>query len=82
MNTTESVLLIVLSVFLALFLSLAIAVTILSIKLVKSVRGIVLKAETIVDSVETAADVVKNASGPLATLKVIKNIIDLVQHKK
>lgn len=82
MNTTESVLLIILSVFLALFLSLAIAVTILTIKLVKSVRGIVLKAETIVDSVETAADVVKNASGPLATLKVIKNIIDLVQHKK
>lgn len=82
MNTTESVLLIILSVFLALFLSLAIAVTILTIKLIKSVRSIVLKAETIVDSVETAADVVKNASGPLATLKVIKNIIDLVQHKK
>ncbi|MDL2342053.1 MAG: hypothetical protein QFB87_03175 [Patescibacteria group bacterium] len=82
MTTTQSVLLIILSVFLALFLGLAIALTVLTIKLVKSVKRIVLKAEEVVDSVETAAEVVKNASGPLATLRVIKNIVDLVNRKK
>jgi len=82
MNTTESILLIILSVFLALFLGLAIALTVLTIKLVKSVKAIVVKAENVVDSVETAAEVVKNASGPIATLRVIKNIVDLVQRKK
>lgn len=82
MNNPESIILIILSVFLALFLALAIAVLVLVIKLIRSVKAIVLKAETVIDSVETAADVVKNASGPLATLKVIKNIIDLVQRNK
>ena len=82
MNTTESILLIILSVFLALFLGLAIALTVLTIKLVKSVKAIVVKAENVVDSVETAAEVVKNASGPIATLRVIKNIVDLVQRKR
>jgi hypothetical protein len=82
MTETQSVLLVILSVFLALFLALAITATILGIKLIKSVKRIITKAETVIDSVETAADVVKNATGPLATLKVIKNIIDLVQRKK
>lgn len=82
MSTTESILLIILAAFLALFLGLAIALTILSIKLVNSVKAIVVKAENIVDSVETAAEVVKSASGPVATLRVIKNIVDLVQRRK
>ncbi len=82
MTMTESILLIILSVFLALFLGLAIALMVVSIKLVKSLKQIVAKAEMIVDSVETAAEVVKNASGPIATLRVLKNIVDLVQRKK
>ena len=82
MTTTESILLIILAAFLALFLGLAIALTVLSIKLVNSVKEIVAKAGSVIDSVETAADVVKNASGPIATLRIIKNIVDLVQRKK
>lgn len=82
MTTTESILLIILAAFLALFLGLAIALTVLSIKLVNSVKEIVAKAGSVIDSVETAADVVKNASGPIATLRVIKNIVDLVQRRK
>lgn len=82
MNTTESILLVILSVFLALFLALAITAMVLVIKLVKNVRLIVAKAEMAIDSVETAADVFKSASGPLAALRVIKNIIDLTQRKK
>lgn len=80
--TAESVLLIILSVFLALFLLLAIIAVVLVIKLIKMIKLIVAKAETVIDSVESAADVVKNASGPLAAFKVIKNIVDLVQKSK
>lgn len=82
MNNPESILLIILSIFLALFLLLSIIAIVLVIKLIKNIKAIVLKAESVIDSVETAADVVKNASGPMATLKVIKNIVDLVQRSK
>lgn len=82
MTTAETVLLIILAVFLALFLLLAIAGAILTIKILKSVKRVVAKAEGVVDSVETAADVIRNASGPLAAVRVVKNIVDLVHRKK
>ncbi|HSW37268.1 MAG TPA: hypothetical protein VLG37_02770 [Candidatus Saccharimonadales bacterium] len=82
MTSTETALLIILAIFLALFLLLAIISAIISIKIFLSVKRVVAKAENVVDSVESAADVFKQASGPLAVLKVIKNIVNLSGHKR
>ncbi|MBC7546393.1 hypothetical protein H7171_01460 [Candidatus Saccharibacteria bacterium] len=80
LTTVEMVILIILVVFLALALILSVATLVLIIKLVKSVKRIVAKAEDVVDSVEVATDVLKNVSGPLATLRVLKNIVSIVQN--
>jgi len=82
MSTTDTVLLIILTSLMSLFFLLAIAAVVAVLKLISSVRHAVTKAESLIDSVESAASVFKDASGPLAAFKLIKNIVDLVQHKK
>ncbi len=52
---------------------------IIVLKLLASVRQVVAKAEGVVDSVESAAEVLKDTGGRLAFLKLIRNIIKLVQ---
>jgi hypothetical protein len=47
------------------------------IKLAKAVRTVVAKAEHVVDSAEAATEVLKNASGPLAFLKLVRNIMKM-----
>jgi hypothetical protein len=82
MSTTDTVLLIILDVLVGLFFLLCSIAVLYVIKLLKSVQRVALKAESVVDSVESAADVLKGASGKLAVIKLIKNIVDTVQHKK
>lgn len=79
LNTVEMIILIILAAFLAIALVLSVVALIFIVKLIKSIKRIVTKAEDVVDSVEVATDVLKNASGPLATLRVLKNIITVVQ---
>jgi len=52
------------------------------VKILHTVRRVANRAEEVVDSVESAADVLKNAGGKLALFKVLKNVIDLTQRKK
>lgn len=78
MDTAAYILVIINSVFLALFLLLAIVATVAVIKLVKQIRLAVDKAEDVIETAEEVADAFKNVGGPLAALKLVKNIVELV----
>lgn len=78
MNTADHVFLIILASLLSLFFLLGIAVLIVILKLLAGVRRVVAKAEDVVDSVESAAEVIKDTQGPLAFFKLVRNIIKMV----
>jgi hypothetical protein len=82
MSTYDTTLLTVLTILMSIFFLLGIIAAAMFIKVMTSVRVVVQRAEAVVDSVETAAEVLKDASGKMAVFKLIKNIIDLVQRKK
>ncbi len=81
MTTTDTVLLIIVTSLLSLLLLAAIALTVILIKLAATVRRVVGKAENVVDSVESAAEVLKDTQGRLAFVKLVHNIIKLAQRK-
>jgi len=78
MDQAESILVIITSSVLILFLLLSIVAAIYVIKMVKQVKRVVAKAEEVIDTAEAAAEAVRHASGPMAALKLIKNIVTLV----
>lgn len=79
LSTVQQVLLSILAATLALFLILAIAIAVMVIRLLKSLRTIVDKAEKVVESAEAVGDILKKASGPLGVFRLIQGIID---HKR
>lgn len=81
MSTTDTVLLIIVTALLSIFIIMCIAITIVVLKLIANVKQIVIKAETAIDSVESAADIFKNVGGKVSILKLVKNIVDMTQHK-
>lgn len=81
MTTTETVLAIILTGLLSLFFALCIAAMIVVLKLLASVRRVVAKAENVVDSVESAAEVLRDTQGRLAFFKLVRNIIKLVKKR-
>ena len=82
MTTTDQVLIIILCVLLSIFFALCIAVMVGVLKLIGSLRQIVDKAEEAVESVESAAEVLKNSTGKLAFFKLLSNLIKMSQGKK
>ena len=82
MTTTDNVLLIILTSLLSLFFLLGIVALVYALQILGTVRRVVNRAEVVVDSVEAAADVLKDASGKMAIFKLFKNILDLMQHKE
>jgi hypothetical protein len=82
MTTTDTVLLVILTSLMSLFFLLGIVSLIMVVRILSSVKRVLIRAENVVDSVEAAADVLKDAGGKLAVFKLIKNIIDMAQHKK
>jgi hypothetical protein len=79
MTTTDQVLLIVVAALLSIFLLLLIGVMVGILKLIKALREMVAKAEEVADSVESAAEVLRDTSGPLAAFKLIRNIMKATQ---
>jgi hypothetical protein len=75
MENAESILVIINSTFLAIFLIAGIVLFLLAIKLVKQLKLIAAKAEKAVESVEHAGEFFKNTSGPLALVSFVRNII-------
>ncbi len=82
MDTSQEVLVVILSAALAVLLILTIVVSVLAIKLLQSVQRISEKAEHIIENVEQVGDTFKNAAGPLALVKVISNIVRMVSKNK
>lgn len=78
MNTTEHILLIVLAAALALFLLLAIVITVQVIRLLKTINKITDKAERVIETAENVGEVFKNAAGPLALMRIVSNVVNTV----
>jgi hypothetical protein len=78
MSTLDSVLLIIITSLLSLLFLVWIFLAVVLIKLVIAVKKTVTKAEEVLDSVETAAEVLKDTGGKFAFFKFIRNIIKLV----
>jgi hypothetical protein len=75
-------LVIILSVFLALFLILGIIIFVEILKVMKTVRRIADKAEHVIDSAESVGAIFRNVSGPLSLMKVVANIVEsATKHK-
>lgn len=70
-ETAYQALVIILSVTLAVFLVLAIILSILGIKFMKKANRVADSAEVVADNVETFSTSLRNASGPAAVMRVI-----------
>jgi hypothetical protein len=81
MTTLDTVLLIIVTALLSIFFILCIAASIIALKLLSSVRQVVAKAENVVDSVENAADVLKDAQGRMAFFRLVRNIVKLAKKR-
>ena len=82
LSTTQQVLLVILGSALAVFVVLAIVVTVLVIRLLVTVRLITAKAERLIESAEAVGQVFKKASGPVGIFNVLKGAFDMVQQHK
>ncbi len=81
MNDIERALLIILSSFLALFLTLSIVAIYKFIQVIKSIQRIAEKAEHIADNAESLSDIFVKSSGPIAFGKLLSHIAESVFHK-
>lgn len=81
MNTAEQILVIMLSTALAVLLVLAIIAVVHLIRLLKVLQVIAVKAEGLIESAESTADMVKNAVGQLSVLKFVNSVVDFVRRK-
>lgn len=80
-NTWFEVLVIILSVFLALFLILAIVLTYKLIQIAKQAKHIVDQAEQVADRAESISAFFEKTATPVALLKLFSNISEAI-HKK
>lgn len=79
MNGAEHVLVIILSSFLAVFLLLSIIVLVFTVKLLKHLRHITERAESIADRAEAVSSFVGKAAGPMAIVKLVAGIVESVR---
>ncbi len=83
MNTAFDILVIVLSSLLGIFLILLITVVVFVLKIIASVKRLILKAEDAIDSAEEAALMLKRASGPIGAARTITDLVGtILKHKQ
>lgn len=83
MNTTEQILLLILSGALAVFLILGIVAIIKTIQILNVVKQITVKAEMIADRAESVSEMFEKTAGPIAIARLFANISEAVKrHKK
>jgi hypothetical protein len=75
MQNAESILIIILAAVLIVFLVMAITALVLVIKLIRTTKRFVDRAEKMAETAGEAAEILRNASGPLAVFKLIRNIV-------
>lgn len=81
MTTTEQILLIILSIFLAIFLLLSIVVLIWLIKIFRQLKRIIDKAERLTDRAEIIAHFFERTAPHVAIGRLISNITQTVFNK-
>lgn len=82
LGTSESILVIILSVLLAIFLVLSIAIAILVLKVINQVKSVIEKAHTIADQAEHVTTFFKDTSAPVAIGKMIANIFNANRERR
>ena len=83
MNTAEQILVIILASFLAIFLLLAIIVTVKAIQVMSRLKDVVEKAKEVADNVESASEMLRKTAGPIAVGRFFMNMADVVtKHKR
>lgn len=78
MENAETILVIVLSSFLAIFLLLSIILAIKCIQIANQIKQITLKAEQFVDKAESVGEFFKKSSSSFAGFRLIAHIADSV----
>lgn len=77
------ILVIILSVFLAIFLILSIAIAVLTLKLVKSLREVATKGGAIVDRVEEIGETFAKNAGAVGMLRLLMKFVTTAsKHKR
>lgn len=74
MENAQGILVITLGIFLAVFLLLAINALIIMVRILKSVRRIFLTIESATDNLDSAIEVLKKSTGPVAVGKIILSL--------
>lgn len=82
MESAESILVIILASFLALFLLIGIILLVNLVRLVKKLNEIAEAAGDLVHNVESAAELFKKTSGQIATGKFLVNVFDKIMKKR
>lgn len=81
MTTTDTVLVIILTALLSIFFILCIAAMVATLKILSGVKRVVSKAEDVVDSVESATEVLRDAQGKMAVFKLVRNIMKVAKKR-
>ncbi len=74
MNTSEQILVIILSTTLAIFLIISIVAAVKVVQILNDIKRIVQKAESIADKAEAVGEFFQVSAGPAAIGKLIANI--------
>ncbi len=81
MTTSETVMVMVLIVLLSVFFALCIAVMVVVLNILNSLKRMSDKAESVINDVESVTDVITQSEGKLTLLKLIANIVKLSSGK-
>lgn len=82
MDTTDRILVIILTTLLSIFIIICTIAAVGLTKLIREARIVIAKTEEVVDTVESAAESLKRTSNSLNIFKAIGNVIDLAQKGK
>lgn len=82
MNTAEQIILLILAIAFAIFLTLAIVAIVYVVKLLKTLRDIAERADRVIGSAESVAELFKRASGPMTILHFVRGVAEAVMSHK
>ena len=81
-DSSASVLVILVSSLLAIFLLLSIVIAAYTIKVLQHIKRITEKAEQIADKADSVTSFFQQTAGPAAIAKLVSNVIHAVREKK
>jgi hypothetical protein len=76
MDTSQDILVIILSTTLAILLVLSIAIAVMVIMLLQTLKRLTDKAERVIETAEHVGEAFSNATGSMALFKVVRNVAE------